>query len=254
MRYRLINADFKINGLGRKGLIMAGGKEAKNALKQIFAMEGYWRYLAPFAVYLFIGSIVSLALPGLEEYHIYISYTLRTVVVGVLLWKLRHRFTELADKQLLFDPTALVTGVLVFLVWIGLEGRYPLFTSSEVHFNPTDFEGTVTVFLIFTRFIGSVLVAPVIEELVMRSFLIRYIISPKWEEVPIGKYTFESFAVITLIFGFSHYRWLPGVITAAALNLLLYRKKNIVPCITAHAMANLLLFVYVVATGSWFYY
>ena len=152
---------------------MTGKIEAKNALKQILAMEGYWRYLVPFAAYLFTGSIVSLALPGLEEYHIYISYTLRTVVVGVLLWKMRHRFTELADKQLLFDPTALMLGVLIFLLWIGLEGRYPLFTSSEVYFNPTEFEGTLTVFLIFMRFIGSVLVAPVIEELVMRSFLIR---------------------------------------------------------------------------------
>ncbi|MFV2040727.1 MAG: CAAX prenyl protease-related protein [Candidatus Hydrothermarchaeales archaeon] len=233
---------------------MAGWKKSIDTLKQMFAMEGYWRYLVPFAVYLFAGSIVSLFLPGLEEYHLYISYTLRTVVVGLLLWKVRHRFTELADKKLLIDPTALVLGTTIFLVWIGLEGRYPLFTSSDVHFNPTDFEGTLTLLLILMRFIGSVLVAPVIEELVMRSFFIRYIISPKWEDVPIGTYTFESFAIITLVFGFSHYRWLAGIITAVILNLLLYRKKSIVPCIVAHAVANLLLLVYVVATNSWFFY
>ncbi len=87
---------------------MTGWKKSINTLKQMFAMEGYWRYLVPFAVYLFAGSIVSLFLPGLEELHIYISYTLRTVVVGLLLWKVRHRFTELADKKLLIDPTALV--------------------------------------------------------------------------------------------------------------------------------------------------
>jgi len=233
---------------------MAESKKSTDTLKQILAMEGYWKYLLPFAAYMFAGSIVSLALPGLEELHIYISYTVRTIIVGLLLWKARHRFTELANKQLLFDPTALVLGVLIFLVWIGLEGRYPLFATSDVHFNPTDFEGVLTVILILMRFIGSVLIAPIIEELVMRSFLIRYIISPKWENVPIGKYTFESFAVVTLVFGFSHYRWLPGVITATLLNLLLYKRKNIVPCISAHAIANLLLLAYVVATGSWFYY
>ncbi len=233
---------------------MAGGKESINTVKQIFALEGYWRYLVPFAAYLFAGSIVSLALPGHEDLHIYISYALRTAVVGLLLWKVRHRFTELADKRLLFDPAAIVLGTAIFLVWIGLEGRYPLFTAPEVHFNPTEFEGTITLLLVLMRFIGSVLVAPLIEELVMRSFFIRYIISPKWEKVAIGTYTFESFAVVTLVFGFSHYRWLPGIITAIILNLLLYKKKSLVPCITAHATANLLLLIYVVTTGSWFYY
>jgi len=60
--------------------------------------------------------------------------------------------------------------------------------------------------------------------------------------------------IVTILFGVSHYRWLPGLITSALLNALLYKKKSVFPCITAHATANLLLLGYIVYSGSWFYY
>jgi len=82
----------------------------------------------------------------------------------------------------------------------------------------------------------------------------RYAIDSNWQDVPIGTYTLGSFAIVTLFFGFLHFRWLPGILTAVLLNLLLYRTKNLFSCVAAHATAKLLLLMYVVYTDEWFFF
>ena len=44
-------------------------------------------------------------------------------------------------------------------------------------------------------------VVPVMEELFWRSFVIRYVISPRFETVPIGAFTPLSFAATVVLFG-----------------------------------------------------
>ncbi len=233
---------------------MVEKKDPRLIIKDVLRMEGAWKYIVPFSIYIFVGDIARFVFTGFEQYQVFIGYTLRTFIVGFILLGSRHRLPELRKKYLSFDVLTIFIGMLIFVLWVGLEGFYPQFFSAQAHYDPTTFGSILMLILILVRFIGSVLVAPVIEELFIRSFLIRYIISPNWEDVPIGAYTFESFAIVALVFGFSHYRWLPGLLTAILLNLLLYRKNNIVPCIVAHGVANLLLLIYVVVTGSWFYY
>ena len=218
-------------------------------LDKIWHLDGAWSYVFPFAIYLVMGDLTRALLPGFEEYHIYITYCLRTVAVGYILIRYRSMYTELASRRL--DGISILIGVVIFLLWVGLEGLYPMFSSADVHYDPTIFDTAAFGFLILVRFAGSVLVAPFVEELFCRSFLMRYLIDSKWQAVPIGAYTLGSFIIVTLFFGFSHFRWLPGILTAVLLNLLLYRTKNLSSCVAAHATANLLLLVYVVCTGSW---
>lgn len=219
-------------------------------LEKLWHLNGAWRYVFPFAIYLVMGDLTRVILPGaFEEYHIYLTYCLRTTVVGYILIRYRSLYTELARWRL--DGTSVLIGVIICLLWVGLEGLYPVFSSADVHYDPAIFDTTTFGFLILVRFAGSVLVAPLIEELFCRSFLMRYAVDSKWQDVPIGTYTFGSFAIVTLFFGFSHFRWLPGILTAVLLNLLLYRTKNLSSCAAAHASANLLLLVYVVYTGEW---
>jgi CAAX prenyl protease-like protein len=218
-------------------------------LEKIWHLDGAWKYVFPFAIYLVMGDLTRAMLPGFEEYHIYITYCLRTIAVGYILIRYRSMYTELARWRL--DGTPILIGVLIFLLWVGLEGLYPVFSSTDIHYDPVIFDTPVFGFLILMRFAGSVLVAPFVEELFCRSFLMRYAIDARWQDVPIGAYTLGSFAIVTLFFGFSHFRWLPGILTAVLLNLLLYRTKNLSLCVVAHATANLLLLVYVVYTGEW---
>ncbi len=219
----------------------------------IWNLDGAWKYVFPFVIYLVIGEIVPGLLVGYEEYHLFVAYGLRTVIVGGILLRYRSLYTELAVRKL--DVLALLVGMLIFVLWVGMEGHYPMFSTASRHYNPSIFGSGVQIVLLSLRLIGSVLVAAFIEELFNRSFLLRYIIDPeRWADVPIGAYTFASFAVVALFFGIAHFRWLPGLLTGIILNLLLYKRKDIFACVQAHAMANLLLFLYVVYTESWFFW
>ncbi|MEA2075113.1 MAG: CAAX prenyl protease-related protein [Euryarchaeota archaeon] len=225
-------------------------------LDKIWHLGGAWKYVFPFVIYLVIGELVCNLLLGYDaHYHIYVAYTLRTVIVGGILVRYRSLYTELTDWK--FDVPALLVGVLIFALWVGLEGHYPMFSgaSNQSHFDPSIFGTDMLILLLCVRLVGSVLVAAFIEELFTRSFLMRYVIDPaRWAEVPVGMYTFTSFMVVALFFGFAHFRWLPGILTGILLNLLLYKRRNIFACVEAHAMANLLLFFYVLYTGSWFFW
>ncbi len=219
-------------------------------LEKLWHLGGAWKYAFPFAIYLVMGDLTRVILPGaFEEYHSYITYCLRTAVVGYILIRYRSLYTELTRWRL--DGTSVLIGVAVFLLWVGLEGLYPVFSSADAHYDPTIFDTAAFGFLILARFAGSVLVAPLIEELFCRSFLMRYAVDARWQDVPIGTYTLGSFVIVTLFFGFSHFRWLPGILTAVLLNLLLYRTKKLSSCVVAHATANLLLLVYVIYTREW---
>jgi CAAX prenyl protease-like protein len=218
-------------------------------LEKLWRLDGAWKYVFPFAIYLVLGDLTRAILPGFEEYHIYLAYCLRTIAVGYILIRYRSLYTELARRRI--DGTSVLIGVVIFLLWVGLEGLYPMFSSADTHYDPTIFDTATFGLLILARFAGSVLVAPVIEELFCRSFLMRYAINARWQDVPIGAYTLGSFVIVTLFFGFSHFRWLPGILAAVLLNLLLYRTKNLSSCVAAHATANFLLLVYVVYKGEW---
>ena len=204
-------------------------------------------YILPFLVFI-VFTYAATAFSGIH----YLFYPVKTIATGYLLWQFRKRYTELKKDK--FDyrgwPLAILVGILVFTAWIGFEGYLPTVGYSE--FNPFVFSNRISaVALIGFRFLGAVAVVPLMEELFWRSFLIRWIIHPKFESVPIGMFTWSSFLLTTILFGVEHHRWAVGMLAGAAYNGLLYYRKRLWPCIIAHATTNLLLGVYVVTTQQW---
>ena len=63
----------------------------------------------------------------------YWIYALKTSVCAWLLWLVRSHIKEMNWK---FSWGAVATGVAVFLVWIGLDGHYPMFAHRVESFNP----------------------------------------------------------------------------------------------------------------------
>jgi hypothetical protein len=109
-----------------------------NLLDKVWHLGGAWKYVFPFAIYLVMGDLTRVILPGFEEYHIYSTYCLRTIVVGYILIRYRSLYTELARWWL--DGTSVLIGVVIFLLWVGLEGYYPILTSTDVHYDPAIFD------------------------------------------------------------------------------------------------------------------
>lgn len=195
------------------------------------------QYLVPFLVYLLTLPIVNQIFRDR-----YLAYTI-TVFLTIASISLYYKHYVIKPR---FDIKSILTGVAIFIIWVGTDNLYPHLSYSS--FVPT------TWFILVIRLISLVMIAPLIEEIFVRKFLIRFIINRDFEKVPIGKYTLFSFLITTLFFGFSHRRWLPGLITGALLNLLLYSKKDVSHCVVAHFTANLLLALYIVLTGSWFFW
>jgi hypothetical protein len=189
------------------------------------------QYIIPFLVYILIMPIV-----GLLTDNKLLGYALRIFLTVVLLYYYRNKY----DVKIRFDFLALIVGVLVFVSWIFLD------FSQQVN--------QITTFGIIIRLLGSILIAPIIEELFTRDFLIRFLVNPYWKKVKVGTYTFPSFIITVLFFGFSHGRWVAGLVAGVLFNLLLYKKKDVGKCIFAHMIANFLLSVYIIITGSWYFW
>jgi CAAX prenyl protease-like protein len=89
------------------------------------------------------------------------------------------------------------------------------------------------------------------EELFWRSFLLRYLISPRFKTVRLGALTPFSFVVTVVLFGLEHDLWLAGMMAGVAYTLLLNRTGNLWSCVLAHAVTNLALGVHVLMTEEW---
>jgi CAAX prenyl protease-like protein len=101
------------------------------------------------------------------------------------------------------------------------------------------------------RFAGLVLVVPLIEELFWRSFLMRWLIDPEFEKVPIGKVTPIAAGVTSVLFASAHPEWLPAILTGLIWAGLLWATKSVGACFASHVAANLALGLYVLSSGRW---
>jgi CAAX prenyl protease-like protein len=146
-------------------------------------------------------------------------------------------------------------GMLVTALWVGLDGVYPVFggVGSRAAFNPNTLPTAPKIGFLAVRLLGLVLVVPLFEELFWRSFVIRWIIDPDdFRRVPVGRVTLTAGAITATLFAVEHpAEWLPALLTGALWAWLLQRTRSVSACFVSHAVANLGLGIYVLATGQW---
>ncbi|WP_250846755.1 CAAX prenyl protease-related protein [Aquisphaera insulae] len=149
-----------------------------------------------------------------------------------------------------------VVGLIVYVLWVRLDGLYPAlsFLGKRTGFDPTEMPAGWRAAFIAVRFLGLVLLVPVIEELFWRSFLIRWIIDPNFHAVPIGRVTLLSAGATSALFALAHPEWLPALLTGILWAGLLWRTKSLLACFISHLVANLALGIHVLRTGEWQYW
>ncbi len=200
-------------------------------------------YVAPFALFIALAELQRHA-PGGAAW----LYPARVVLVAALLLLLRRRLVPEGGWS---AAAAIGTGLVVLVLWILPEGRYPLIGAHE----PFDPLGALPLgqayVWIAVRLVGAVAVVPIVEEFFWRGFLIRWLVRPDFRAVPLGTFTWYSFLATSVLFAIEHDRWLPGLIAGVAYNLLCYRTRSLRACILSHAATNLGLGVYVLSTGRW---
>jgi CAAX prenyl protease-like protein len=216
-------------------------------LRQKFAASPEFPRVFPFALFLVLTFLPAL----FGEVSRYWLYLAKTAVGAWLVWEMRLFVKEM---KWAISWEAIVVGVGVCVMWIGIDSLYPKFSEAGKPWNPqAQFGQSMAAwFFIAVRLLGSSLVVPPLEEVFYRSFLYRYFIRTDFLSVPLSRLHPLSFIVTSVIFGAEHEnQWLAGVFCGLAYQWLVIRKNRIGDAMTAHALTNFLLGVWVVWRGDW---
>lgn len=198
---------------------------------------------------LFLGLTFCQLAPG--ETSRYWAYAGKTIIGAGLVWITAPLIAELKWR---FSWEAVLVGMLVFAAWVGLDDFYPKFQESGEAWNPFSAFGSGTGIawaFVIVRLAGSTLLVPVLEEVFYRSFLYRWIAKPEFQTVSLGAFQWRPFLVTAAVFGFGHREWLAGIVCGLAYQWLAVRKGRLGDAMTAHAVTNFLLGLWIVQRGDW---
>jgi CAAX prenyl protease-like protein len=211
-------------------------------------------YVAPFATYVILLAVDhAIALPP------EIFYPIRFLAVLLLLLSVSRPFITLRPS---FPVASVAVGAAVFLIWIGPDVLFGyrhhwLFENSlagsAVSSISPDLRSRVWFKLL--RTLSSVTLVPILEELFWRGWLMRMLIAPDFQKVPLGKYLPSAFWLTAVLFASEHGAyWDVGLAAGILYNWWIIRCKNLADCILAHAVTNALLAAYVLMAGQWQYW
>ena len=213
--------------------------------------------VAPFALFLLL-TFCQDAFGGMARYWFYFG---KTVVGAWLIWEMWPLVEEMRWEV---SFASVFVGFLAFAIWVGLDDLLRLMNINPsflklklggIPWNPHEqFEPNWAIAFIVTRIVGSTLVVPPLEEVFYRSFLYRYIAKKDFERVPLGYYLRIPFIVTSVIFGFVHREWLAGILCGILFQWLVCRKRRLGDAMTAHAITNLLLGIWVVWKDEWHFW
>lgn len=224
----------------------------------------WWAYVVPMLAFLVLTSAEG-QLPRGEDGGVHptwypLAYAAKVLIVTALAIAARAAWVDLRPWPSAFAAALAVgVGVLVTVAWVGLQNvDYPKFGASgtRVAFDPYVLSPPARLAFLAVRFYGLVLLVPLVEELFWRSFVMRMVIglevNADFSEIAVGRVTPIAAAVTAALFASAHpEEWLPAVLTGLAWAGLLWKTRSISACVLSHAVANLGLGIYVLATGDW---
>lgn len=193
----------------------------------------------------------------------YWLYLAKTLAGFWLAWEMR---TVVPEMRWAFSWEAMLIGVGVFALWVGVSGEWTTQNSlwNKLGFavpgkfisawNPPEQFGAHSALawlFIATRIMGSTFIVPPLEEVFYRSFLYRYVARHEFLSVPLNRFLPLPFLATAFVFGISHNEWLAGILCGAAYQWLVLRKNRLGDAMTAHAITNFLLGLWVVTRGAW---
>ncbi len=102
------------------------------------------------------------------------------------------------------------------------------------------------------RGLGLVLVVPLVEELFLRGFLMRYVVDEEFWRVPFGRLTVAAVAACAAYAALTHpAEAVAAVVWFSTVSGIAAATRRPIDCVLAHAGTNLALGAYVLASGAW---
>lgn len=212
--------------------------------------------VVPFVLFVVLTFCQDLFGPA-GRYWLYFAKTLLAVAMLVAVWP------AVQEMRWKFSWEAVVVGVAMFALWAGLDdllvllgfkNSYPKLNFGGGPWNPNAQFGEwsgLAWFFIVVRIAGSSVVVPMLEEVFFRSFVYRYIAKVDFLSVPLDAFARRPFLLTAILFAAEHREWLAGLLCGFAYQGLVCWKNRLGDAITAHAITNFLLGVWVVWQGNW---
>lgn len=223
--------------------------------KRLFQERPHLPYILPIVIF---GAF--LAAEGRWPEAKWILYPLKTVATGACLWWVLAEFKNLSWR---WSWLGVVIGLVVVVQWVGMEElfkthwRYPALPMVgadipwEMNSAEEYFKGGNFLFNVVLRMLGAVVVVPIMEELFWRGFLLRLFVGRYFERVELGEFSWFSCVAVAAAFALMHPWYISAFVCCLLYNLLMYRTKSLLACVVAHALTNLLLWVYILSSGAW---
>ncbi len=159
--------------------------------------------------------------------------------------------------------TTPLIGLAVFAIWIAPDQLFPGYRHFWLFENPLmgkvqtglSAEARGQTAVLWLRAIRAVAIVPVVEELFWRGWLMRWLISPDFETIPLGTWSASAFWIVALLFASEHGPyWDVGLAAGLLYNWWMVRTRSLGDLVLAHAITNACLSAFVVGTGKWEYW
>lgn len=176
-------------------------------------------------------------------------YPVGVIIVGGLLW----RFRDLRPlNQWQMTPLPMLAGLCAFALWLALVPADP---DASQRFETTLAGAPVVascLWLVF-RLAGSVLLAPLVEEMAFRGFLLPWLSARAQTTLPRPIANASALLVTSIVFGLVHTDVLAGIAAGLIYGAVQMRRGQYADAILAHCMTNSCLCLYALSTGQWSY-
>jgi CAAX prenyl protease-like protein len=175
------------------------------------------------------------------------------MAAGAALWLFRRSYKN-CDWR--FGWSAPLAGVVVFVLWVGLDRVFGAPSSSSAIPSALDAMSTPgRIFWLAARVLAASVTVPIAEELAFRGYLMRRLVAADFESVDPRRYTWFSLAASSIVFGALHgSSWLAACASGLIYGWLYARSARIGDPVVAHATTNILLAVSVLAFHQWQYW
>ena len=207
-------------------------------------------YLLPLLAILAAGLLAVAASNGFEW-----LYPLRLIAAFAVLYAYRREYRRMDWRFGWLGPAA---GVVVFAFWVALDhwiGRDA--TGSGVLLTGiaeglARLSGGQQAAWILLRTIAAILTVPISEELAFRGYIARRLMSANVESVPFRSLSLFAVLASSLAFGILHGRmWLAGMLAGVVFALVAKLRGRLGEAVAAHATANLMIALWVIARGQY---
>jgi len=212
-------------------------------------------YLAPYALYV----TIPMAIESQE-----LIYTLRLLLVPLVLLFCWKKYIPLNGPNAISSSVIIgaATGILGCALWIAL----------TIPFVPKEMAAQWSPQAFALRLAAATLIVPIFEELLVRGYLFLLVLqwqtakkkgshSPLSEAlddcdvgtVEPGAWSVTAILISTLLFASGHqvFEWPAAVVYGLLLSMLWIVRKDMISLISAHAVTNFCLALYVFYTGNW---